>query len=281
MAASGPRVFQHKNEAFWFYRFLSIIYDYLLYLCGGDYVRDASIVPADLCSRDLKVVDVGGGTGYTTSGIVMFVDAKNVTILDQSPHQLAKAKEKPQLKDCTFIKGDAEDLPFPTDYADRYVSAGSIEYWPDPQRGITEAYRVLKTGGIACMIGPVYPTYWLSRLMADVWMLFPREDEYLDWFKNAGFEDIKLTRVGPKWYRGVRRHGLIIGTVVTGVKKAAGESPLKLGPKGETVKKTTRVNPVMSLIRFASGYTALFYFCFVVPIYLMIKDKIVPQGMAI
>ncbi len=35
-------------------------------------------------------------------------------------------------------QGDAEDLPFETDSKDRYVSAGSIEYWPEPQRGICE-----------------------------------------------------------------------------------------------------------------------------------------------
>jgi MPBQ/MSBQ methyltransferase len=34
------------------------------------------------------------------------------------------------------LQGDAEDLPFATDSFDRYVSAGSIEYWPEPQRGI-------------------------------------------------------------------------------------------------------------------------------------------------
>ena len=39
------------------------------------------------------------------------------------------------------LQGDAEDLPFATDSFDRYVSAGSIEYWPEPQRGIKEAYR--------------------------------------------------------------------------------------------------------------------------------------------
>jgi MPBQ/MSBQ methyltransferase len=72
-------------------------------------------------------------------------------------------------------QGDAENLPFDTDSADRYVSAGSIEYWPDPQRGIAEAYRVIKPGGLACLIGPVYPTFWLSRMMADFWMLFPTE----------------------------------------------------------------------------------------------------------
>lgn len=40
-----------------------------------------------------------------------------------------------------MAQGDAEDLPFATDSFDRYVSAGSIEYWPEPQRGIKEAYR--------------------------------------------------------------------------------------------------------------------------------------------
>ncbi|TYG78348.1 hypothetical protein ES288_D02G051700v1 [Gossypium darwinii] len=162
--ASQPRFIQHKKEAFWFYRFLSIVYDHIIN--PGHWtedMRDEALEPADLYSRNMTVVDVGGGTGFTTLGIVKHVDAKNVTILDQSPHQLAKAKQKEPLKECKIIEGDAEDLPFPTDNADRYVSAGSIEYWPDPQRGIKEAYRVLKIGGKACVIGPVYPTFWLSR----------------------------------------------------------------------------------------------------------------------
>ena len=78
------------------------------------------------------------------------------------------------------LQGDAEDLPFPTDRFDRYVSAGSIEYWPEPQRGVKEAYRVVKEGALACIIGPVHPTFWLSRFFADVWMLFPTEEEYIE-----------------------------------------------------------------------------------------------------
>lgn len=56
------------------------------------------------------------------------------------------------------------------------------------------------------------------RFFADVWMLFPKESEYMEWFTKAGFTDVKITRIGPKWYRGVRRHGLIMGCSVTGVK---------------------------------------------------------------
>jgi MPBQ/MSBQ methyltransferase len=85
----------------------------------------------------MQVVDVGGGTGFCTQGIVKTVDPRNVTLLDQSDHQLAKAAKKPDLQGVTLVQGDAEDLPFDTDSFDRYVSAGSIEYWPEPQRGIT------------------------------------------------------------------------------------------------------------------------------------------------
>ncbi|KAJ6938676.1 hypothetical protein NC651_005191 [Populus alba x Populus x berolinensis] len=295
--ASQPRFIQHKKEAFWFYRFLSIVYDHVIN--PGHWtedMRDEALEPADLSDRRMLVVDVGGGTGFTTLGIVKHVDAKNVTILDQSPHQLAKAKQKEPLKDCKIIEGDAEDLPFRTDYADRYVSAGrdglylvsdessmlidvieasGIEYWPDPQRGIKEAYRVLKLGGKACVIGPVYPTFWLSRFFADAWMLFPKEEEYIEWFQKAGFKDVQLKRIGPKWYRGVRRHGLIMGCSVTGVKPASGDSPLQLGPKAEDV--TEPVKPFVFLMRLILGAMAATYYV-LVPIYMWLKDQIVPKG---
>lgn len=34
--------------------------------------------------------------------------------------------------------------------------------------GRREAYRVVNEGGLACMIGPVHPTFWLSRFFADM-----------------------------------------------------------------------------------------------------------------
>ncbi len=44
------------------------------------------------------------------------------------------------------------------------------------------------------------------------------EFDVLQWFTKAGFEDVQIKRIGPKWYRGVRRHGLIMGCSVTGRK---------------------------------------------------------------
>ncbi|KAE9464028.1 hypothetical protein C3L33_04137, partial [Rhododendron williamsianum] len=285
---SQPRFIQHKKEAFWFYRFLSIVYDHVIN--PGHWtedMRDDALEPADLSDRGLVVVDVGGGTGFTTLGIVEHVDAKNVTILDQSPHQLAKAKEKEPLKECKIIEGDAEDLPFDTGYADRYVSAGRyfapcLALYFGNFTCIVEfvglnwfSLRCADYSGLTCLVRVINilgslsykdlanvfsqyrvlarPTTWHQRsiqgfetwregmldwscvsnilalpVLRRWWMLFPKEEEYIEWFQKAGFKDVQLKRIGPKWYRGVRRHGLIMGCSVTGVKPASGDSPLQV-----------------------------------------------------
>jgi MPBQ/MSBQ methyltransferase len=212
------------------------------------------------------------------------VPGASITLLDQSPHQLAKAKAKPDLAGVTILEGDAEDLPFPADTFDRYTSAGSIEYWPEPQRGIAEAYRVIKPGGIACVIGPVRPTHPVSRAAADAWMLFPEEAEYLSWFAAAGFTDVQMTRIGPPWYRGVRRHGLIMGCSVTGVKPRAGASPVVLGPKAEVSQATDKSArerglgaALGTIARVILGSAAGFYY-FVLPVYMWLKNLVWPKG---
>ena len=45
-------------------------------------------------------------------------------------------KAKPDLNGFALALGDAEQIPYETDRFDRYVSAGSLEYWPDPTQGI-------------------------------------------------------------------------------------------------------------------------------------------------
>ena len=267
------RLLQHKTEAYWFYRFLSQVYDYIVN--PGHWTTDmrtAALAPARL-EAGQKVCDVGGGTGFSTQGIVACgVRPSDVTVLDQSDHQLAKAKAKPELDGCTFLTGDAEDLPFEEGAYDRYISCGSIEYWPEPQRGIAEAFRVVRPGGTACVVGPVRPTYALSRAMADLWMLFPEEQEYLDWFEKAGFQNVKLTRIGPEWYRGERGHGLIMGCSVTGVRPISGGTPLDLGEKPRETRSRKGPNPLASLLRLLVGTIGGFYY-FLVPIYMWLKDR--------
>ncbi len=188
-------------------------------------MRTQALALARLDRRDLRTIDVGAGTGFATEGIVAHVDAGHVTLLDQSPHQLARARRKPALRECQIVQGDAEALPFPTDSFDRYVSCGSIEYWPDPAAAFAEAYRVLKPDGVMLMVGPLPPERPLARRLADLWMLFPKESEYRDWMRAAGFDDVRVRFVAPDWSR--EQYGIAIA----GTKPAAGESPAKVTPR--------------------------------------------------
>jgi MPBQ/MSBQ methyltransferase len=227
------RLIQHKREAYWFYRFLSIGYDrWVNPLFWTRAMRDEALAGARLDDRGLETLDAGAGTGFTTEGIVERVDAARVTMLDQSPHQLARARAKPALAPCRRLLGDAERLPFPDDGFDRYVSAGSIEYWPEPQRGVAEAYRVLRPDGVALLVGPVRPASRLVRRLSDAWMLFPSQAEYRAWFERAGFADVHVRVVAPDWYRGRSPYAV----AVSGVKPAPGPSPLRLPPPAEDLR---------------------------------------------
>ena len=207
---------QHKREAYWFYRFLSLGYDrWVNPLFWTAEMRAQALATARLDAPGLEVLDAGAGTGFTTEGIVERVDPARVTMLDQSPHQLAKARRKPALAACRKLLGDAERLPFEDASFDRYVSAGSIEYWPDPQRGIAEAHRVLRDGGTGTVIGPVEPANTVLRRLASTWMLFPPEQDYRRWFAAAGFTDVEVRALAPGWYQGRS----VYAVAVSGVKR--------------------------------------------------------------
>src|SRR3954449_7021634 len=236
------RFIQHKAEAYWFYRVVSLGYDrWINPLFWTEAMRDEALAVADLDRPGLEVVDVGAGTGFTTAGILARgVAPERVTMIDQSPHQLARARRKRPLDAVAKRIGDAEDLPLGTDSVDRYVSAGSIEYWPDPQRAIAEAYRVLRPGGVAVVVGPLRRTHPLARGLSDAWMLFPSGDEYAAWMAAAGFTDLRRVAVAPPWWRAEWDD---YGVAIAGVKPGPGPSPLALGAPAPPETTRERLGP--------------------------------------
>jgi MPBQ/MSBQ methyltransferase len=246
------RFIQHKAEARWFYRVVSLGYDRLINpLFWTAPMRDAALALARLDDRTLDVVDVGAGTGFATEAIVAAADTERVTMLDASPHQLARARRKRALDGVTKLLGDAEALPFATDSRDRYISTGSVEYWPDPQRAVAEAYRVLRPGGVAMLAGPLRRTHPLARRLSDAWMLFPDEEEYVAWFRRAGFEHIERVHVAPAWWQ---EDWDPYAVAIAGVKPRAGEPPLDLGAPAPA-DDAQPVTPAR-LARFAAGSLA-------------------------
>ena len=123
---------QHKREAFWFYRFLSLAYDSWVnpLFWTLDDARAGAGRGAAWTTAGLQAIDVGAGTGFATEGIVARRRAPRHPARPVAAPALARARQAGP-EGMRRVVGDAEALPFATTF-DRYVSAGSIEYWPDP-----------------------------------------------------------------------------------------------------------------------------------------------------
>ncbi|MEE9174193.1 MAG: methyltransferase domain-containing protein [Thermoplasmata archaeon] len=183
-----------KRRAQRFYRQLSKVYDtWVRDLFWNERMRAYGLEMAGL-HAGMEVLDVGCGTGFLTEGILEVTPS--VWGLDITPEQLQRARRKLSIP---LVRGDAENLPFRAERFDAVLSSGSIEYWPDPVQALREMYRVLRPGGVAMVGGPTRPRDRLYRLLADNMMLFYDEDEAIEMFAEAGFEDIRVGYTGPRW----------------------------------------------------------------------------------
>ncbi|MFB6267836.1 MAG: methyltransferase domain-containing protein [Halodesulfurarchaeum sp.] len=189
-------VLEHKSRARCFYRYLSKVYDRVNAFVFTEPMRAEAVQMLELSGEE-SVLDVGCGTGFGTEGLVSKSDS--VFGLDQSPHQLAKARERLEGTGVGFSLGDAENLPFRDDSFDAAWSSGSIEYWPNPVEGLRELRRVTRPGGRVVVIGPNYPDSRVGQRLADAIMLFYDVEEADTMFEEAGFEGIRHRELSSRY----------------------------------------------------------------------------------
>jgi hypothetical protein len=88
-------------------------------------------------------------------------------------------------------------------------------------------------------------------------MLFPEEEEYLDWFKDIGFSDIKTLFFAPRWISKEK-----YGIAISGIKPSQGESnyniPTLKQKNGD--EKTNFPRTVVLFSRLFIGSLAGFFF---------------------
>ncbi|AEA46493.1 methyltransferase domain-containing protein [Archaeoglobus veneficus] len=190
-------VLEDKKRARIFYKYFSKIYDRVNPFFYSDEMRKTVVDMAEVHSGD-TVLEVGCGTGFTTAEIVRRVGEENVVAVDLTPEQMEKAVAR--FPSATFLRGDAENLPFRDGCFDAAISAGSIEYWPNPQKGIEEMARVTKSGGRIVILAPRKPDSFLARKFAESIMLFPSTQQCVAWFNKAGLEDIRYVEMGPYFF---------------------------------------------------------------------------------
>jgi len=189
-------ILEDKSRARTFYRYLSKVYDRVNPVFWNESMRDECIEMLNL-SEDDHILDVGCGTGFATVGLLEHT--RHVEALDQSTHQLQKAREKDELVDVDFVRGDAENLPYADETFDAVWSSGSIEYWPTPVDALREARRVTKPGGRVLVVGPRRPSGRFAGAIADSIMLFYDEEEATRMFREAGWTEIEHSLMGSEY----------------------------------------------------------------------------------
>ena len=99
-----------------------------------------------------RVLDVAGGTGDIAFRIVEASDRlAHATVLDINGSMLAVGRDRAEKKGIAeqveFVEANAEELPFANGTFDAYTIAFGIRNVPRIDHALSEAYRVLKTGG--------------------------------------------------------------------------------------------------------------------------------------
>lgn len=94
----------------------------------------------------IAVLDIGCGDGVHVQELLESPVKRSIIGLDYSMGALRSATA---LKgDWTPVHGDARNLPFRENTFDAVISFGVLAYLGDPRRGVTEAVRVTRPGGL-------------------------------------------------------------------------------------------------------------------------------------
>jgi len=96
--------------------------------------------------RDDVVVDIGCGPGEAARHAARL--GARVTGVDPAAVMLRVARVLGMLtRRVRFVKGRAEALPVPDDFATVVWAIATVHHWPDLERAVKETRRVLRDGG--------------------------------------------------------------------------------------------------------------------------------------
>ncbi len=103
----------------------------------------------------MRVVDLGCGTGIISQAIARFLTSGSIVGVDRSPSMVLAAQNRAQKQETTnltFQVGSSEKLDLPSSSCDFVYARLLFQHLSDPQLTLREIKRVLKPGGIICIV---------------------------------------------------------------------------------------------------------------------------------
>lgn len=163
-------------------------------------------------SRGSRVLDVACGPGFLTGDALR--RGAIVTAIDFAPGMVAIAKES--YPAAMVMEADAESLPFADASFDAVVCCLGLLHFPQPERAVVEAYRVLAYGGVyafacwrppadnplmALILGAIHRRGTLDVDLPPGPPLFRFGDPAAckDVLEEAGFLDVATSDISIEW----------------------------------------------------------------------------------
>jgi ubiquinone/menaquinone biosynthesis C-methylase UbiE len=154
----------------------------------------------DLRGKD--VLEVGSGRGGGCSYLQRYHGPRSVVGLDYAATAVAFCRKRHRIDGLTFVKGDAEALPFPAGSFDVVLNVESSHNYPSFERFVREVERVLRPGGVF-----LFADMLVSDIVAD------RRTRLTDYFEPLAEESISANVLRAINEDDARRRALIEGNV--------------------------------------------------------------------
>ncbi len=152
--------------------------------------------------KDLKVLDVGCGTGKFALKLHSWNRDLKVHGVDLSEDMIKKAKAKLSDEPIEFKIGDVEELPYESHTFDIITCTNSFHQYPNQKKAISEMHRVLNKDGKLMIIDGCRDTL-LGRFVFGIVEIVEKQVRHIfqrelkDMLQSEGFENISQKRFNP------------------------------------------------------------------------------------
>jgi demethylmenaquinone methyltransferase/2-methoxy-6-polyprenyl-1,4-benzoquinol methylase len=136
--------------------------EHMMAFGSGRWYRHRALVGAGL-SSGMTVLDIGTGTGLVAREAAGIVGAASLVIgVDPSAGMISNARVPAGVQ---LIAGRAESIPAPDAAADFLSMGYALRHISDLSIAFAEFYRVLRPGGLLCLLEITRPESLLRRLI--------------------------------------------------------------------------------------------------------------------